>query len=73
MDRVHGWLGVGYANPMCHHEQFMPDQRVEEPLHVRDDRRKQAVKPDHSPVPANPPVERDEVERGREKLERVLN
>lgn len=58
---------------MCSHEQFPQDQRMEEPPHERDDRRRQAVQPDHSPVPANPPVERDEVERGREKLERILN
>ena len=48
-------------------------QRVEEPLDRRDDRRKQVTNPAHAPVPANPPVEQGEVERGRDKLERILN
>ena len=38
-----------------------------------DDRRKQVTNPAHAPVPANPPVESEEVKRGREKLERILN
>lgn len=46
---------------------------MEEPPQGRDDQRKQAVNPAQAPVPANPPVERDEVQRGREKLERILN
>jgi hypothetical protein len=55
------------------YDQPQQDQRAEEPLDLSDDRRKQATNPAESPVPANPPVERGEVERGREKLERILN
>jgi hypothetical protein len=46
---------------------------MEDPPERRDDRRKQVTNPAHAPVPANPPVERGEVERGREKLERLLS
>jgi hypothetical protein len=46
---------------------------MEEPPDRRDDRRKQVTNPAHAPVPANPAVEAEEVQRGREKLERILN
>ena len=46
---------------------------MEDPPSGRDDRRKQVVNPAYAPVPANPPIEREDLERGREKLERVLS
>lgn len=46
---------------------------MEDPPEGRDDRRKQVTDPAGAPVPANPPVETEQVEQGREKLERVLS
>ena len=65
--------GSGTGPAMSSYESPMQDRRMEEPPASHDDRRKQAVNPAQAPVPANPPVERDEVTRGREKLERILN
>jgi hypothetical protein len=54
------------------YDQPQQHRRMEEPPRG-DDRRKQVTNPAHAPVPANPPVESEEVKRGREKLERILN
>ena len=58
---------------MSANDQPQQDGQTEEPPEGHDDRRKQTVNPARSPVPANPPVERDEVERGREKLDRLAD
>jgi hypothetical protein len=57
---------------MTAYDQPQQDRRVSDPPEGRDDRRKQVVKPAEAPVPANPPIEREDLERGREKLERIL-
>jgi hypothetical protein len=58
---------------MTQHDQPQQDRRTEDPPPTRDDRRKRVTDPAESPAPSNPPVEREDVERGREKLERVLS
>jgi hypothetical protein len=58
---------------MTAHDQPQQYRRMEDPSDGRDDRRKQVVHPANAPVPANPPIEREDLERGREKLERILN
>ncbi|MFL5820122.1 MAG: hypothetical protein ACJ76S_05505 [Solirubrobacteraceae bacterium] len=58
---------------MTAHDQPQQDRRMEDPPEGRDDRRKQVTDPAGAPVPANPPVETEQVEQGREKLERVLS
>jgi len=58
---------------MTPHDQPQQDPRTEDPPEARDDHRKRVTDPAHAPTPSNPPVEREEVERGRDKLERVLS
>ena len=58
---------------MTANDQPQQDRQTEELPEARDDRRKQTVNPAQAPVPANPPVEPDEVERGREKLDRLAD
>jgi hypothetical protein len=58
---------------MTRHDQPQHHRRKEDPPESREDRRKRVTDPARSPSPSNPPVEREEVERGREKLERVLS
>lgn len=57
---------------MHEHDQPQQDTRTQEPPAGRDDRRKQTVNPAQAPVPANPPVEREAVESGLAKLDRVV-
>jgi hypothetical protein len=71
-DHVHGWLRRGYAKSMDKHDQPQHDKRTQEAPDRGDDRRKQAVNPAQTPVPANPPVERDALESGLAKLDRVV-
>ena len=69
---MHGWLKHGYANLMDKHDQPQQDTQAQDLPQGRDDRRKQAVNPAHAPVPANPPVEREALESGLDKLDRVV-
>ena len=69
---MHGKACLGYAMLMTERE-HPRQERMEEPPRDREDRRLREVNPAHAPVPANPAVEDDEVERGREKLGRVLS
>lgn len=71
-DQMHGWLRHGYANLMDEHDQPQQDPRTQEPPDRGDDRRKEAVNPAQAPVPANPPVEREAMESGLDKLDRVV-
>ena len=70
---MHDLAILGYAPGMTRDDQPQQDRRTEDPPSARDDRRKRVTDPARSPAPSNPPVEREDVERGREKLERVLN
>jgi hypothetical protein len=58
---------------MSAYDQPQQDRRIEDPSDRRDDRRTQSVNPATAPIPANPPIDREDLERGREKLERVLS
>jgi len=57
---------------MDKHDQPQQDPRMQEPPDGRDDRRKETVNPADAPVPANPPVEREALESGLDKLDRVV-
>lgn len=57
---------------MSEHDQTQQARQIAEPTDGRDDRRKAVTNPADAPVPANPPIDHEDLERGLAKLDRVV-